>query len=73
MNNGTDCNKSFTEGKSQNPIINKDDERWTTERLVDQFFMHLDCFTEIIKNDQGQTLTVKKYRRQAYDLVHGYL
>jgi hypothetical protein len=32
--------------------------------------MHLDCFTEIIKNDQGQTLTVKKkYRRQAYDLL----
>ncbi len=45
-------------------------ERWTTEYLVDQLFMHLDSFTEIIKNDQGQTLTVKKkYRRQAYDLL----
>ena len=44
-------------------------ERWTTEYLVDQLFMHLDGFTEIIKNDQGQTLTIKKYRRQAYDLL----
>jgi hypothetical protein len=44
-------------------------EKWTTERLVDQLFLHLDCFTEIIKNDQGQTLTVKKYSQQAYDLL----
>lgn len=69
MDNGIDCNKTFTEGKSQNLVINKDDERWTTERLVDELFLHLDCFTEIIKNDQGQTLTVNKYCRQAYELL----
>jgi hypothetical protein len=44
-------------------------ERWTTERLVDELFLHLDCFIEIIKNDQGQTFTVKKYSQQAYELL----
>lgn len=44
-------------------------ERWTTEYLVDQLFLHLDSFTEIIKNDQGQTLAVKKYSQQAYELL----
>jgi hypothetical protein len=51
MNNGTDCNKAFTEGKSQNPIINKDDETWTTERLVDELFLHLDCFIMALVED----------------------
>jgi hypothetical protein len=45
------------------------DERWTTERLVDELFIHLDSFTKVIKNEQGKTLTVKKYHRQAYELL----
>ena len=44
-----------------------DDERWTTECLVDELFLHLANFKEIIENNQGQTLEVKKYYHQATD------
>jgi len=50
-------------------IGNVEDERWTTECLVDELFLHLTCFTEIIQNNQGQTLTVKKYQHQANELL----
>jgi hypothetical protein len=44
-----------------------DDKRWTTECLVDELFLHLANFKEIIENNQGQTLEVKKYYHQAND------
>jgi hypothetical protein len=50
-------------------IDNINDERWTTERLVDELFLHLACFTDIIENNQGQTLAVKKYYHQANELL----
>jgi hypothetical protein len=65
----TDYNKDFTDEKAQNPIIKEDDERWTTECLVDELFLHLACLTEIIKTRQDQIATVKKYQHQAYDLL----
>jgi hypothetical protein len=46
-----------------------DDKRWTTECLVDELFLHLANFKEIIENNQGQTLEVKKYSHQANDLI----
>jgi hypothetical protein len=69
INNREDYNKGFTEGKADNPITKKDEERWTTECLVDELFLCLACFTEIIKDKQGQTLTVKKYSQHAYELL----
>ena len=36
---------------------------------MDELFIHLDSFTEIIKTRQGQIATVKKYHQQAYDLL----
>ena len=48
---------------------NVENGRWTTECLVDELFLHLACFREIIQNKQGQTLTVKKYSQQAYELL----
>jgi hypothetical protein len=49
--------------------VQQQDERWTTERLIDELFLHLVCFTETMKNNKGQTFTVKKYHRHAYDLL----
>ena len=37
--------------------------------LVDKLFLHLACFTEIIKNNRGQTLRIKKYYHQANELL----
>jgi hypothetical protein len=46
-----------------------DDERWTTECLVDELFLHLANFKITIENNQGQTLEVKKYYQQANELL----
>jgi|SRR5215208_6077027 len=46
-----------------------DNERWTTECLVDELFLYLANFKEIIENNQGQTLEVKKYSQQANGLI----
>jgi hypothetical protein len=46
-----------------------DNERWTTECLVDELFLHLTNFKEIIENNHGQTLEVKKYYHQANELI----
>lgn len=46
-----------------------DDERWTTECLVDELFLYLANFKEIIENIQGQTLEVNKYSQQANELI----
>jgi hypothetical protein len=48
---------------------NVENRRWTTECLVDELFLHLACFTEIIQNNQAQTLPIKKYYRQANQLL----
>ena len=36
---------------------------------IDELFLHLACFTEIIKNNQGQTLAIEKYYHQANELL----
>lgn len=46
-----------------------DDKRWTTECLVDELFLYLANFKEIIENNQGLTLEVKKYSQQANELI----
>jgi hypothetical protein len=46
-----------------------DDERWTTECLVDELFLYLTNFKEIMENNQGLTLEVNKYSQQANELI----
>jgi hypothetical protein len=52
-----------------NVQLTEDRKRWTTGCLIDELFLHLVRFTETITNDKGQIFTVKKYHRQAYDLL----
>ncbi len=42
-------------------------ERWTTEKLIDELFLHLARVSEQVSND-GQTIRVKKYYHRAWEL-----
>lgn len=45
------------------------EEQWTTECLVDQLFLNLCQTKEDITNNNGRTIPVKKYYRQARELM----
>jgi hypothetical protein len=48
---------------------NNQKEYWTTECLVDQLFLNLCSSRQTITNDKGRTITVRKYYRQARELM----
>ena len=41
---------------------------WTTEKLIDELFLHLACISEIVVNDSGDKIRVRKYYRRATEL-----
>jgi hypothetical protein len=48
---------------------NNQKEYWTTECLIDQLFLNLCSSRQTITNDKGRTITVRKYYRQARELM----
>jgi hypothetical protein len=47
-----------------------EEEKWTTERIVDEVFLNLVATTEIITIEgNGRSIPVKKYYRQARELM----
>jgi hypothetical protein len=45
------------------------EEQWTTEYLVDELFLHLAAIKEIITGCNGREIPVRKYCRQARELI----
>jgi len=41
---------------------------WTREKLIDELFLHLMRIQEIVTNDNGDKITVRKYPRLAAEL-----
>ena len=41
---------------------------WTTEKLIDELFLHLASISEIVVNDSGDKIRVRKYYRRATEL-----
>jgi hypothetical protein len=41
---------------------------WTTQKLIDELFLHLLRIQEIVTNDTGDQISVKKYYRRAAEL-----
>jgi hypothetical protein len=41
---------------------------WTTQKLIDELFLHLMHIEEIVTNDSGDKITVRKYPRLAAEL-----
>ena len=52
----------------QNKLDN-DEELWTEEYLIDVLFLQLASIKETVCNDKGQTIQVRKYYRQARELI----
>jgi hypothetical protein len=48
---------------------NNQKEYWTTECLIDQLFLNLCSSKQTIINDNCRTITVRKYYRQARELM----
>jgi hypothetical protein len=48
----------------------KSNEEWTTEYSVDQLFLNLVKVKELISSDNGKTILVHKYYRQARQLMY---
>ena len=46
-----------------------DEELWTTECLVDEVFLNLCKTKETITNNDGRSITVRKYSREARELM----
>lgn len=46
------------------------DEVWTTEYLVDQLFLNLVRAKEFVSGGNGETISVRKYYRQARQLMY---
>ena len=55
--------------EQDNELKNNQKEYWTTERLIDQLFLNLCSSRQTITNDSGRTITVRKYYRQARELM----
>lgn len=41
---------------------------WTTQKLIDELFLHLARVSEIVVNDSGDKITVRKYYRRATEV-----
>jgi hypothetical protein len=41
---------------------------WTTQKLIDELVLHLARVSEIVINDSGDKITVRKYYRRAAEL-----
>ncbi|MDQ6865617.1 MAG: hypothetical protein M3044_17540 [Thermoproteota archaeon] len=41
---------------------------WTKEKLIDELLLHLVCVTEIVIDEEGKNIAVKKYYRRAKEL-----
>jgi hypothetical protein len=49
--------------------VEYDEELWTEEYLIDLLFLRLASIKETVCNDKGQTVHVRKYYRQARQLM----
>jgi hypothetical protein len=49
---------------------NRIDDLWTTERLKEEAFLSLARIQEKIVNEQGESVTVRKYYRQAREKMY---
>jgi hypothetical protein len=49
--------------------VEYDEELWTEEYLIDLLFLRLASIKETVCNDKGQTVHVRKYYRQARELM----
>jgi hypothetical protein len=41
---------------------------WTTQKLIDELFLHLMRVSEIVTNEEGEKIEVRKYYRRATEL-----
>ena len=41
---------------------------WTKEKLIDELFLHLTRVSEIVVDDSGDKITVRKYYRRGAEL-----
>ena len=51
-------------------VKQKSDEEWTTEYSVDQLFLNLVSIKEPFQTDKGKIILVRKYYRQARQLMY---
>lgn len=56
--------------KTENSFMSIITEEWTTEKLVDEMFLHLIGLTEDVSNNNKERIEVRKYERQARQLIH---
>ncbi len=51
---------------------NRINDLWTTERLKEEAFLSLAKVQEKIVNEEGESVTVRKYYRQAREKMSGF-
>jgi hypothetical protein len=55
--------------KNRNSSTSSTEEEWTTEKLIDEIFLHLISITENLSNSNGEMIEVKKHQRKARELI----